>query len=173
MNLRLALRMLRKQPFFTSAILLMLALGIGATTAIFSVVHGVLLKPLPFPEADRLVEIWATLRARNIPQTSFTEANFWDMRDLNRTFEEFGAWHGASFTLTGGETPERLDAASVSVGFLRALGVRPIAGSLFAPGEDEPGADPRRVLLSHRFWSRRYAGDTNIIGRSLTLDGRP
>jgi predicted permease len=173
MNLRLAMRMLRKQPLFAGAILVMLALGIGATTAIFSVVQGVLLKPLPFPEADRLLEVWATLPARNIPQTSFTEANFWDMRDLNRTFEEFGTWHGASFSLTGVETPERLDGASVSVGFLRALGVRPIAGSLFAPGDDEPGADPRRVLLSYRFWSRHYAGDTNIVGRSLALDGRP
>jgi hypothetical protein len=75
------------------------------------------------------------------------------MRDLNRTFEEFGAWHGASFSLTGLDAPERLDGATVSVGFLRALGVQPIAGSLFAPGDDEPGADPRRVLLSHRFWA--------------------
>ena len=173
MNLRLAMRMLRKQPLFSSAILVMLALGIGATTAIFSVVQGVLLKPLPFPEAGRIQEVWATLPARNIAQTSFTEANFWDMRDLNRTFEEFGAWHGASFSLTGVDTPERLDGARVSVGFLRALGVRPIGGSLFAPGDDEPGADPRRVLLSHRFWSRHYAGDTKIVGRSLTLDGRP
>ena len=85
MTLRLAMRMLRKQPLFSSAILVMLALGIGATTAIFSVVQGVLLKPLPFPEADRLLEVWGTLPARNISQTSFTEANFWDMRDLNRT----------------------------------------------------------------------------------------
>ena len=173
MNLRFALRVLLKQPLFSTAILLMLALGIGATTAIFSVVHGVLLKPLAFPDADRIVQVWATLPARNIDQTSFTEANFWDMRDLNRTFEEFGAWHGASFSLTGIDTPERLDAATVSVGFLRALGLQPIAGSLFGPGDDEPGADARRVILSQRFWQRHYAGDTSIIGHSLTLDGRP
>ena len=173
MHFRAALRMLRKQPFFTGAILLMLAMGIGATTAIFSVVQGVLLRPLAFPDADRIVEVWATLPARNIDQTSFTEANFWDMRDMNRTFDEFGTFHNASFSLTGVDTPERLDGATVSVGFLRALGVKPIAGSLFAPGDDEPSADPRRALLSHRFWSRHYAGDTGVVGRSLTLDGRP
>ena len=173
MTLRIALRTLVKQPLFTGAILLMLALGIGSTTAIFSVVQGVLLKPLPFPHADRMVEVWATLPARNIDQTSFTEANFWDMRDLNGTFEEFGAWHGTSFSLTGTGTPERLDGALVSVGFLRALGVRPVAGQLFAPGEDEAGADRRRVLLAHRFWSTHFGTDTSIVGRTLTLDGFP
>jgi putative ABC transport system permease protein len=173
MTLRIALRTLAKQPFFTGAILFMLALGIGSTTAIFSVVQGVLLKPLPFPDTDRMVEVWGTLPARNIDQTSFTEANFWDMRDLNGTFQEFGAWHGASFSLTGTGTPERLDGALVSVGFLRALGVRPVAGQLFAPGEDEAGADPRRVLLAHRFWSTHFGTDTSIVGRTLTLDGYP
>ena len=172
-RVRLALRIIVKQPFVTSAVLVMLALGIGSTTAIFSVVQGVLLKPLPFPEPDRLVEVWATLPARNINRTSFTEANFWDMRDMNRTFEEFGAWHGASFSLAGLNEPERLDGARVSVGFLRALGVRPVAGNLFAPGDDEPGADARRVLLSHGFWTRHFGGDTSIVGRSLMLDGWP
>src|SRR6185503_9069600 len=147
--------------------------GIGSTTAIFSVVQGVLLTPLPFPDADRIVEVWATLPARNIDQTSFTEANFWDMRDMNRTFEEFGAWHGASFSLTGVDQPERLEGARISAGFMRALGVRPVAGNLFAPGDDEPGADARRVLLSHRFWTRHFDGDTSIVGKSLTLDGWP
>ncbi len=173
MTVRIAFRTLLKQPFFTAAILFMLALGIGATTAMVSVVQGVLLRPLPFPDADRLVEVWGTLPSRNIDQTSFTEANFWDMRDLNGTFEEFGAWHGASFSLTGTGTPERLDGAQVSVGFLRALGVRPVAGQLFQPGQDEPGADPRRVLLAHRFWSSHFGSDTSIVGRSLTLDGFP
>ncbi len=173
MAFRLAFRTILKQPFVTSAVLVMLALGIGSTTAIFSVVQGVLLKPLPFPDADRIVEVWATLPARNIDRTSFTEANFWDMRDMNRTFEEFGAWHGASFSLTGLNEPERLDGARVSAGFLRALGVRPVAGNLFAPGDDEPGADARRVLLSHGFWTRHFNGDTSIVGRSLMLDGWP
>jgi putative ABC transport system permease protein len=173
MTARVVLRTIAKQPFFTGAILFMLALGIGSTTAIFSVVQGVLLRPLPFPDTDRLVEVWATLAARNIDRTSFTEANFWDMREMNGTFEEFGAWHGASFSLTGTGTPERLDGALVSVGFLRALGVTPVAGQLFAPGDDEPAADPRRVLLGHRFWSAHFGTDTSIVGRTLTLEGRP
>jgi putative ABC transport system permease protein len=173
MSVRVALRTILKQPFVTTAVLAMLALGIGSTTAIFSVVQGVLLKPLPFPEADRIVEVWATLPARNIDQTSFTAANFWDMRDMNRTFEEFGAWHGASYTLTGTGEPERLNGATVSVGFLRALGVQPIAGALFAPGDDKPGADGRRILLSHRFWTTHFGQDRSVVGKSLTLDGWP
>jgi len=121
---RSTLRLARTQPRFVVAVVLMLGLGIGATTAIFSVVYGVLLKPLPFPEPDRIVQVWGALPARNLNNVSFTEANFWDMRDMNRTFDEFGAWHNASFSLTGGGTPERLDGALVSVGScgLKVLG---------------------------------------------------
>ena len=173
MTLRLAMRMLRKQPLFTGAILVMLALGIGATTAIFSVVQGVLLKPLPFPEADRILEVWATLPARNIEQTSFTEANFWDMRDLNRTFEEFGAWHGASFSLTGVGTPERLDGASVSVGFLRALGVRPVAGSCSRPGRTNQAPIGGACCCHIDSGAATLPATRTSSDAALTLDGRP
>jgi predicted permease len=170
-NMRTTLRLVRMQPALTGAIVAMLALGIGATTAIFSVVHGVLLRPLPFPEPERIVEVWGSLPARGISAASFTEANFWDMRDLNRAFEEFGALHDASFTLTGGDRPERVTGARVSAGFFRSLAVRPAAGRLFAPGEDEPGAPANRVLLSHALWARRFGQDPAIAGRTITLDG--
>src|SRR4029453_13378647 len=98
-DVRAVMRFMRKQPFFSGAIVLMLALGLGASTAIFSVVYGGLLKPLPFPEPERIVQIWGSLPARQLDQVSLTEANFWDMRDWNRAFEELGALHGASFTL--------------------------------------------------------------------------
>jgi predicted permease len=150
----------------------MLALGIGATTAIFSVVYGVLLKPLPFPQPDRIVQVWGAMPERGLGTMSLTEANFWDMRDMNRAFEELGALHGASFSLTGFDAPERVTGAQVSVGFFRTLGVRPIAGRLFEPGDDEPGAVAERVLLSHGFWARRFAADTTIVGRTITMDGR-
>lgn len=100
-DIRSSLRLARHRPWFTAAIVGMLAFGIGATTAIFSVVHGVLLRPLPFPEPERLVQVWGSKPDRGWDQVSFTAANFWDMRDRNGTFEEFGALHGASFSLTG------------------------------------------------------------------------
>jgi putative ABC transport system permease protein len=173
-DVRAVMRFMRKQPFFSAAIVLMLALGLGASTAIFSVVYGVLLKPLPFPEPERIVQVWGSLPQRQLDQVSLTEANFWDMRDWNRAFEELGALHGASFTLTGeGMAPERVSGATVSVGFFRALGVTPVAGRLFATGEDEPGAMAERVLLANGLWKGRFGGDPAIIGRTILLDNKP
>ncbi len=172
-DVRGTMRLMRSQPALTAGIVLMLALGIGATTAIFSVVYGVLLKPLPFPEPDRLVQVWGSLPSRGLSATSLTEANFWDMRDMNQSLSEFGALHGASFTLTGFEIPERVTGAIVSVGFLRSLAVRPVAGRIFEPGEDKPGASATRTVLSHALWTRRFGSDAGIVGRSITLDGRP
>ncbi len=103
---------------------------------------------------------------------TLTEANFWDMRDMNQSLSDFGALHSASFTLTGFETPERVTGAAVSAGFFRALGVRPVAGRVFEPGEDEPGAARTRAVLSHAFWTRRFGRDASIVGRAITLDGR-
>ena len=173
-DVRSVLRLARKQPFFSAAVVLMLALGIGASTAIFSVVYGVLLKPLPFPESERIVQVWGTLPSRQLPQLALTEANFWDMRDWNRAFEELGALRGTSFTLTGdGMAPERVSGATVSVGFFRALAVQPVAGRLFTPGEDDPGAPRERALLSNSFWRQRFGGDPAIVGRTILLDNSP
>jgi predicted permease len=173
-DVRAVLRLMRKQPFFSAAVVLMLALGLGASTAMFSVVYGVLLKPLPFPEPERIVQFWGSLPSRQLPQVALTEANFWDMRDLNRAFEELGALHGASFTLTGeGMAPERVSGGRVSVGFFRALATQPVVGRLFTPGEDEPGSPAERVMLSNGFWRRRFGGDKGIVGRTILLDNRP
>lgn len=171
-DIRGTVRLMRSRPAMTTAIVVMLALGIGATTAIFSVVYGVLLKPLPFPEADRIVQIWGSLPSRGIARTSLTEANFWDLRDMNQSLAEFGAFHDANFTLTGLETPERVTGAIVSAGFFRSLGVRAIAGRIFEPGEDENRAASNRALLSHALWTRRFGSDPGIVGRAITLDGR-
>jgi putative ABC transport system permease protein len=170
-DFRGAWRTFRKNPAFTATVILTLALAIGCTTSIFSVVYGVLLKPLPFPAADRLVQVFGDLPARNLT-TSFSAANFWDMRDMNQTFEEFGALHSESFSLTSAGDPERLNGARVSVGFFRALGVTPVAGRLFSPGEDAPGSVTDRVLLSHRLWVRRFGGEPTIIGKQILLDGQ-
>jgi predicted permease len=166
-----ALRRMRTHPFLSAAIVVMLALGIGATTAIFSVIYGVLLKPLPFPESERLVQVRASIPARALT-TSLTEASVWDLRDRSRSFEEFGGWHGASYSLTGVDTPERLTGARVSVGFLRALGMAPAVGRYFEPGDDRTGS-PDHVVISHGFWTRRFNADRGIVGRPLTLGGVP
>ena len=171
-DIRGTIRLLRSQPALSAAIVFMFALGIGATTAIFSVVYGVLLRPLPFPEPDRLVQVYGSRPDRGWNTVSLTEANFWDMRGGNRVFDEFGALHGASFSLTGFEFPERVTAGRVSTGFFRALGVKAAAGRIFEPGEDQPGRGEGLVLLSHTFWSRRFGTDASAVGRALTLDGR-
>src|SRR5262245_50434783 len=171
-DVRATMRLMRKQPIFTAAVLVMLALGIGATTAIFSVVYGVLLKPLPFPNPERIVQIYGAIPSRSLSQVALTEANFWDLRDFNRAFDELGVLRSGSFTLTGFDQPERLNGATVSVGFFRALGVRPAAGRLFDPGEDDIGAPRTRALLSHGFWTRRYNADPSVVGKPIQLDGR-
>jgi putative ABC transport system permease protein len=165
-------RLVRKQPALTAAVVLMLGLGIGATTALSSVVYGALLKPMPFPEPDRLVQVWGSIPSRNLPRVSLTEGTFWDLHEINRVFEEYGVLRGTSFSLTGDGTPQRVTGARVSVGFFRALGVRPIVGRIFEPGDDDPGVQDDRVLLSHALWTSRFAGDRAIAGRTIMLDGR-
>jgi putative ABC transport system permease protein len=172
-DIRGTVRLMRTQPIMSVAIVVMLALGIGATTAIFSVVHGVLLKPLPFAHFDRIVQVWGTSLSRGWNRSSFSAANFWDLRDRQQTFEEFGALANTSFSMTGTSVPERVSAARVSSGFLRSLGIAPAGGRLFEPGEDQPGKGESIVILSNRFWTRRFGGDPNIVGQSLTLDGQP
>ena len=172
-DIRGSFRVMRAQPIMSLAIVLMLAVGVGATTAIFSVVYGVLLKPLPFPDADRVVQVSGSLPSRGWTRVSLTEANFWDLHDQNSTLESFGILASGSFTLTGLDAPERISAGRVTTGFFRSLGVRPVAGRLFEPGEDQPGRGESIVMLSHRFWVRRFASDAGVVGRSISLDGRP
>jgi predicted permease len=168
---RYGARTLVRSPGFTAIAVLTLALGIGANTAIFSVIRTVLLRPLPFPEPNRIVTIQETRLDRGWDGTSFTYANFWDLHDMNRTFDAVGAWAWTTLNLTGFEHPERLSGARVSVGFFEALGVTPVAGRVFARGEDEPSSDTRVALLSHDLWMNRFSGEPGVVGRTITLDG--
>jgi len=172
-ELRHALRSLFRSPGLALLAILILALGIGANSAVFGVLNGVLLTPLGFPEPDRLVEVYESRLDRGWARTSFTEANFWDVRDLNGSFEDLGVFHQESLNLTGLDHPERLAAGRVSASFFRTLGAAPVLGRGFAPEESEPGASASVVLLGHGFWTRRFAADPSVVGRALTLDGKP
>lgn len=169
-DLRHAARSTFRNRGFTAIAVLTLALGIGASASIFSVVRSVLLRPLPFPEPDRLVDVWETRPERDMFQISFTYANFWDVLERNRSFESIGAIRWSSMTYLGDKEPARLAVAGTTVGFFRALGVAPVVGRVFVDGEDAQGGDARLAVLSHAFWTSRFGNDRSVVGRSITLN---
>ena len=163
-------RMLLKQPGFTAVALLSLAIGIGVTTAIFSVIYAVLLRPLPFADADRLVILWSRSPGLNVAQDWFSPGQYLDVKTQNRVFEETAIAIGASFNITGQGGPEHIDGARVSSSFLPLLGGAALYGTLFTAEEDTPGRPPA-AILSHGFWRRRFGSDPQVIGRTITLNG--
>ncbi len=167
-DLKYGARQLVRNPVFTVVAVLTLALGIGANTAIFSVVNGVLLRPLPYPEPQRLVFLseWSD----QIPFMSISMANFNDWRDSNTVFESMVAYRTQNVILTGSGEAERLQMRQVSWGFFPTLGIKPMVGRPFNPDEDKVGAE-RVVLLGEGFWQRRFAGDPGIVGQTLMLNG--
>ncbi|MBV9772848.1 MAG: ABC transporter permease [Gemmatimonadetes bacterium] len=166
-DLRYGLRALLRSPGFAVVAILTMALGIGASTAIFGVVDAVLLRPLPFPEPERLVRIRGVGESGG--EGNVSVPNFEDWRAMSRSFEEMGIGTQWPVNLTG-DSPERVGGAVVSSGFFRTLGVRPALGRTFLPGEDRVGG-PRVVVLAHDLWRRRFGGDPGVLGRTLQLDG--
>ena len=171
-DIRYGIRSLVKRPGFTIVALIALALGIGANTAIFSLVNAVLLRPLPFAEPDRLVWMWGNIRnAGN--RASVSPPDFLDFRNENKTFEEFAA----SFTmplalnLTGSGEPERLSAAGITGNYFQALGAKPLLGRTFVLENEKPGND-QVVVLSYALWQKRFGGDPAIVGKTIALDGK-
>ncbi|HKQ61003.1 MAG TPA: ABC transporter permease [Candidatus Polarisedimenticolaceae bacterium] len=169
-ELRYALRNLLRRPGFTAVALVTIALGIGANTAIFSVVNAVLLRPLPFPEPDRVCLVWENNLDRGWPRFSVAPGNFLDWRERSRTIESFAAFASRSLALTGGAEPEQLDAAAVSPDFLRVLRVTPELGRGFLPTE-ETGGESHVVLLGHDLWQRRFGGALGVVGTAISLSG--
>jgi len=169
-DLRYGARMLLKQPGFTSIAVLTLALGIGANTAIFSVVNAVLLRPLPYADDERLVTIWGKLPAAGVKRLYVSIPEFVDYRERTRSFTQVGVYAGTEFTLTGRGEAERLNGAQVSANLLPLLGVNPVLGRHFLTEEHEPDHS-RVVILSHASWQRRFGGDPQLIGQGITLDG--
>jgi putative ABC transport system permease protein len=170
-DLHYGARLLVKQPGFTAIAVVTLALGIGANTAIFSVVNGVLLRPLPFAEPGRLVWMWGTIRGGG-SRASVAPLDFLDYRAQNSTFEQFAAaFSPAPLNLTGGGEPERLTGALVTGDYFQTLGVKAALGQTLLPENEQAGRD-QVVVLSHGLWQRRFGGDPKVIGNSLTLSGK-
>ena len=169
-----ALRQVARAPTFTLVAVLTLALGIGASTSIFSVVNGVMLRDLPYEEPERLVTVWLDMTERDGPLREwFTPADLEDFRSEPGLFEAMGAWGGWGPTLTGLGDPEVLVGAAVTEGMLsRVLRAEPVLGRDFLPEEDVPDG-PDVVVLSHRFWLERFAGDPDVIGRAVVLNEEP
>ncbi len=157
---------------FTIVAILTLAVGIGANTAIYSVVRGVLLKPLPFPDADQLVDVSLTGPGISLPIMSLSPASYFIFREEGRVFEDVGLWDGGAASVTGRGEPERVRTLMVTDGTLKLLRVNPALGRIFSAEDDSPKG-PERVLLTDAYWQRKFGSDGSIVGQSMVLDGRP
>src|SRR5262245_8578394 len=166
---RYGARMLLKNPGFAIIAVSTLALGIGANTAIFSLVNGILLRPLPYREPDRLVRLIQASPNLGLDTWGVSQADFAAYRDENRSFEMLALFTNSSANLTGDGEPERLPATNVTADFFNVFGVNPLLGRTFRQGEDAPGTSGVCVI-SYALWQRRFGGDPNLIGKSLTLN---
>jgi putative ABC transport system permease protein len=168
-DLRYGVRMLVKSPGFTLIAVLTLALGLGANAAIFSFVNAVLLKPLPYPDPERIVSVWE--KRPDEGNNYISTLNFLDWERQNRCFQFLSAFTPDTVTLTGSGSPEQLYVQRVSAPYFKALGVDAMLGRAFAASENEAGAD-LEVVLSNRIWQSRFGGDPKVIGRKITLDAK-
>ena len=169
---RHAIRMLVHSPGFSLIALLTFALGIGANTAVFSVFNGVLLRPLPYPEPDRITMIWLDNRRLAISEDITSFPNYRDWRDQNSSYAQMAAFTDASFSLTGAGEPERLLGAQATANFFDVMGLKPVAGRLFDVANEKPGND-NVVVLSFGLWQRKFGGAADALGRTIVLNGRP
>src|SRR5262245_57160727 len=168
-DLQFGLRLLWKDPGFTTVAVLALALGIGANTAIFSVVYATLLAPLPYPDSDRLVMIWSRINGhRNVTAAGV----YLDWKAQSQSFQDLNAWSGRAVSLASGDRPEHVQAQTTTPGFLTMMGHRFLLGRDFRPEEGQPGQE-QAVVLTNRFWRDRFAGDRSLVGRQVRIDGQP
>src|SRR5690349_2599177 len=168
-DIRYALRNLLRRPTFTLIAVVTLALGIGANTAIFSAINALLLKPLPFPELDRVVAIWDKLPTRDVFHNETTVANYLDWQSQTKSFEQLALYRWWSANLTGIDPPERIQGFLVTANFLETTGMKPIMGRTFLPEENQPGKDAV-AIITHSLWQRRFGGDPNILNKTITIN---
>ncbi len=169
-HLKHVVRRLLRSPMFTVVTLITIGIGVGANTAIFSVINGILLKPLPYPDSERLVSVWQSAPGIGIKDLQASPSDYFTFREENRSFSHFGVWNGGSRTVTGLEAPEQVQTLVVTDGTLNALGVQPILGRWFTSKDDSPGA-PQTTILTYGYWQRRLGGSPSAIGRQIHVDG--
>ena len=169
LDLRYALRVMRRSPGFSLAAVLTLALGMGANTVMFSVLYTVLLRPLPYPQPDRLVQIWETEPRQGQSRGPVSPYNFLQWQKSSQTFSEIATYSYNPLVLSGLKTPVRINGEFVSADFFKVLQVNPLTGRTFRSDEDKPGAD-RVAVLSYGAWSRYFNREQNAVGKSVTLD---
>lgn len=170
-QLKQLIRRLGKAPLFTAVTLITLAIGIGANTAVFSVVDGVLLKPLSYPQADRLVGVWYHVPGIDIENMPMAPFLYFIEREQSTVFEDIGVYQGDSLSVTGIGEPEHVSGLDVTDGTLPLLGAKPVLGRLFTRQDDTPAA-PQTILISYAYWHRKFGGSNSVIGRSLLVDGK-
>ena len=170
-QLRQIVRRLWRAPVFTVITLITLAAGVGANIAVFSVVDGVLLKPLPYPHPESLVGVWHTAPGLNLDDVNMAPSNYFTYREQNRTFEDVGIYQGNSVSVTGQGSPQQVQALDVTDGVLPILGLTPFLGRWFNRVDDSPGG-PDTVMLSYDYWQSRFGSDRSIVGRSIRVDGK-
>jgi predicted permease len=170
-QLKQVLRRLWRAPLFTVVTLITLAVGVGANIAVFSVVEGVLLKPLPYPHAETLVGVWHTAPGLNLDDVNMAPSNYFIYRDQNRVFQDIGMYEGDSVSVTKQGNPEQVHALDVTDGVLPILGVTPMLGRWFNRADVAPGA-PDTILMDYGYWQRRFGSDRAIVGRTITVDGK-
>ena len=170
-QLKQIVRRLWRAPVFTVITLITLAAGVGANIAVFSVVEGVLLKPLPYPHPESLVGVWHTAPGLNIDEVNMAPSNYFIYREQNRTFEDVGIYQGDSVSVTGQGNPEQVQALDVTDGVLPILGLTPFLGRWFNRVDDSPGG-PDTVMLSYDYWQSRFGSDRSIVGQTIRVDGK-
>ena len=170
-DFRFAIRLLLKQPSHTAVAVIVLALGIGATTVIFSVVNAMLLRPLPYKDSERIVLLSESAPSQGLEFKALSYPNFADWRDRSQVFDSIGAFRERGFVLTEVDDPERVEGASVSADTFKVLDVQPMLGRLFLPEEDQPGGNPV-VILGYGLWQRRFGADRNILDQTVIVQGQ-
>jgi predicted permease len=171
-QLRQIVRRLWRAPVFTIVTLITLGAGVGANIAVFSVVDGVLLKPLPYPHAESLVGVWHTAPGLNLDDVNMAPSNYFIYREQNRVFEDIGMYEGDSVSVTGQGNPEQVHALDVTDGVLPILGVTPVLGRWFSRSDAQKGS-PDTVMLDYGYWQRRFGGDRSVVGQAIRVDGKP
>lgn len=171
-DLKYALRRLARSPMFSIATITTLALGIGANVAVFSVIYGVLLKPLPYRDPNQLVAVWQTAPGVNIKDLNASQADYFTYREHSKAFADVAVWTGTGATVNENGTAERVSVLVVTHRMLPMLGVQPLLGRTFTESDDTPGS-AETVMISYGYWQRQYGGDRTIVGRRVMIDGKP